>query len=71
MYPRKSTKLGPLSRPFTAADHLRDEAELTAYMAAMIEDGDPRALSVALRTVAGFMGSKILSRPGRRDDRGY
>ena len=42
------------SRPFNAARHLRSMAEVAAYIEAMLEDGDARAVPVALRTVAEF-----------------
>ena len=48
----KTTKPANRSRPFNAAQHLRNEVEVAAYIEAMLEDGDPRALPVALRTVA-------------------
>jgi len=44
------------SRPFRAADHLQSEAEVAAYIEAMLEDGDARAVPVALRTVAESVG---------------
>jgi hypothetical protein len=69
MHPEKSTKPGRRSRPFNAAEHQRSEAEVAAYIAVMTEDGDPRALAVALRTAADFMRSKTLYRPGPREDR--
>ena len=44
------------SRPFRAADHLQSEAEVAAYIEAMLEDGDARAVPGALRTVAEAVG---------------
>jgi probable addiction module antidote protein len=44
------------SLPFRAAQHLRNEAEIAAYVEAMLEDGDARAVPVALRTVAEALG---------------
>jgi probable addiction module antidote protein len=44
------------SLPFNAAEHLRSEAEIAAYIESMLEDGDPRAVPVALRTVAEAVG---------------
>jgi probable addiction module antidote protein len=53
----KTTKrAAPPSRPFRAADHLRNEAEIAAYIEAMLEDGDARVVPVALRTVADAVG---------------
>lgn len=42
--------------PFRAAQHLRDEAEISAYIEEMLSEGDSRALPVALRTVADAEG---------------
>jgi len=50
----KSTK--PASVPFRAADHLRSEAEIAAYIEEMLSDGDPRAMPTALRTIADAAG---------------
>jgi probable addiction module antidote protein len=52
----KTTKPAYPSRPFNAAEHLRSEAEVAAYIEAMLEDGDARAVPVALRTVADAVG---------------
>jgi len=52
----KITKCASSSRPFSAADHLRSEAEVAAYIEAMLEDGDARAVPVALRTVVDAVG---------------
>jgi len=52
----KTTKAASRSRPFNAANHLRSEAEIAAYIEAMLEDGDARAVPVALRTVAEAVG---------------
>ncbi len=52
----KITKQCLASCPFRAADRLRSEAEVAAYIEAMLEDGDARAVPVALRTVVDAMG---------------
>ncbi|MGB6451574.1 MAG: addiction module antidote protein [Steroidobacteraceae bacterium] len=52
----KTTKPASPSRPFRAAVYLRSEAEVAAYIEAMLEDGDARAVPVALRTVAEAVG---------------
>jgi len=52
----KTTKPVSPSRPFSAAEHLRSEAEVAAYLEAMLEDGDARAVPVALRTVVDAVG---------------
>ncbi|MGA8203823.1 MAG: addiction module antidote protein [Woeseiaceae bacterium] len=46
----------PASVPFRAADHLESEVEIGAYIEAMLSEGDPRAMPVALRTVAEAAG---------------
>jgi hypothetical protein len=49
----KSTKAAErASAPFRAADHLRTEVEIAAYIESMLADGDVRAEPIALRTVA-------------------
>lgn len=52
----KTIKRVAASRPFNAAKHLRSQAEIRAYVEAMLEDGDARAIPVALRTVADALG---------------
>jgi len=52
----KTTKPVSPSRPFSAAEHLRSEAEVAAYLEAMLEDGDARAVPVALRAVVDAVG---------------
>lgn len=44
------------SVPFRAAVHLRSDAEIAAYIEAMLADGDARAVPIALRTVAEAVG---------------
>src|ERR1700726_1743261 len=52
----KTTKPVSPSRPLSAAEHLQGEAEVAAYLEAMLEDGDARAVPVALRTVVDAVG---------------
>jgi probable addiction module antidote protein len=52
----KTTKRVNPSRPFKAVEHLKNEAEIAAYIEAMLEDGDARAVPIALRTVADAVG---------------
>lgn len=52
----KTTKRVNPSHPFRAVDHLKSEAEIAAYIEAMLEDGDARAAPIALRTVADAVG---------------
>lgn len=51
----KVTKPAP-SLPFRAADYLRNDAEIAAFIEAMLEGGDVRAVPIALRTVADALG---------------
>lgn len=61
----KTTKHAP-STPFRAADYLRSNTEIAAYIEEMLADGDPRAVPVALRTVADAVGgmSALAERTG-------
>ncbi len=52
----KTTKPVSPSRPFITAEHLRNEVEVAAYIEAMLEDGDARAVPVALRTIVDAVG---------------
>jgi probable addiction module antidote protein len=52
----KTTKPANRSRRFNAPRLLRNEAEVAAYIEAMLENGDARAVPVALRTVAESVG---------------
>jgi probable addiction module antidote protein len=42
--------------PFRAADHIKSEVGIAAYIEEMLADGDPRAMPIALRTVADAAG---------------
>ena len=52
----KTTKFAAASVPFRAADYLRNEKDIAAYIEAMLADGDPRAVPIALRTIADAVG---------------
>lgn len=52
----KTIKRAAPSRAFNAAKHLRNQSEIRAYIETMLEDGDARAVPVALRTVAEALG---------------
>lgn len=41
---------------FDAAEHLRDEADIAAYLNAVLEENDPSSLAEALGTVARARG---------------
>ncbi|MFI4889230.1 MAG: addiction module antidote protein [Steroidobacterales bacterium] len=56
MRPKNTTKPASLIRPYRSANYLRGDGEITEYIQAMLEDGDPRAVPVALRTVADAIG---------------
>jgi probable addiction module antidote protein len=44
------------SAPFRAANHLRSDLEIAAYIESMLADGNARAVPTALRTVADAVG---------------
>lgn len=52
----KTTKPAAASRAFKTSAYLRDETDIAAYLESVLEDGDLRALPIALRTVAEAMG---------------
>ena len=56
MHTGKTIKPVAASVPFRAADYLRSDKDIAAYIEAMLEDGDPRAVPIALRTVADALG---------------
>lgn len=61
----RTTKHAP-SVPFRAADYLRSDVAIAAYLEEMLSDGDARAVPRGLRTVAGAVGgmSKLAERTG-------
>lgn len=42
--------------PFRAADYLKSDKDIALYIEAMLEDGEPRAIPIALRTIADALG---------------
>ena len=62
----KTTKSVPSSRPFRVADYLRNERDIAGFLEAILEDGDPRVLPRALRSVADALGGigKLAERTG-------
>src|SRR5579872_6226369 len=56
MHTGKTTKSAAASVPFRAADYLHSDKDIAVYIDAMLEDGDPRAIPIALRTVADAVG---------------
>ena len=52
----KTTKAAARSVPFKAAEFLRSDAAIAAYIEEMLVDGDPRFVPIALRTVAEAVG---------------
>ncbi|WP_313083951.1 addiction module antidote protein [Pulveribacter sp.] len=50
------------TRPFDAANYLRDEADIAAYLQAAVEDGDPALLAAALGDIARARGMTQLAR---------
>jgi probable addiction module antidote protein len=57
----KTTRNAPVSAPFRAADCLRSERDIAAYLETMLADGDARAIPLALRTVADAIGMAELA----------
>jgi probable addiction module antidote protein len=57
----KTTRNAPVSAPFRAADCLRSERDIAAYLETMLADGDARAIPLALRTVADAIGTAELA----------
>jgi len=55
-----------VSRPFRAAEYLRNEKDIADFLEAVLEDGEPRSLPRALRAVADSMGGigKLAERTG-------
>jgi probable addiction module antidote protein len=58
--PKAARKLGV--RPFDAAEYLRDETDIAAYLAAAAAEEDPRVLAAALGAVARARGMADLAR---------
>ena len=52
----KTIKRAPTSAPFRASDYLRNEDDIAAYLDAILADGDPRVVPVALRSIADAIG---------------
>lgn len=50
----------PPSVPFRVADLLRNDAERAAYLEAVLEDGDARVLTIALRDLAESAGGMAM-----------
>lgn len=49
------TKLSELPK-FDAAEHLKDEGDIAAYLTVVLEENDPAALAQALGTIARARG---------------
>ena len=47
---------------FDAAEHLRDQQDMAAYMASAVETGDPQYIAKAIGTVARAHGMAKISR---------
>lgn len=52
----KRAVANPASVPYRAADYLRTNKERAAYLEALLEDGDPRVITVGLRDLAESIG---------------
>lgn len=52
----KTTRTVAPDVPFRAADHLASDEDVAVFLEEALRDGDPRAVPVALRTVADAVG---------------
>lgn len=50
------------TRPFDMANYLNDEEDVTAYLQAAVEDGDPALLAAALGDIAKARGMTQLAK---------
>src|SRR5690349_6933124 len=50
------------SRPWDAAEHLKSESDITAYLNAAFEDGDPTLIAAALGDIARAKGMTAVAR---------
>lgn len=50
------------TRPYDAAQYLKTEEEMAAYLEAALEDGDPQMVAVALGTIARAKGMAQIAR---------
>jgi len=53
---RRGKTFAAASRPYRAADYLKTEAHIAAYIEAALEDGHPKVLTLVLRDVADAVG---------------
>ncbi|MEW6331071.1 MAG: addiction module antidote protein [Pseudomonadota bacterium] len=50
------------TRPWDAAEHLETEADMAAYLEAVLEDGDPALVAAALGDIARAKGMSAIAR---------
>jgi probable addiction module antidote protein len=50
------------TRPWDVAEHLENEEDITAYLEAVLDDGDPALVSAALGDVARARGMTEIAR---------
>ena len=58
--PKKIAKIK--TRPWDAAEHLRTEEDMAAYLEAVLEDGDPALIAAALGDIARAKGMSQIAR---------
>ena len=50
------------TRPWDAAEHLKSDADMAAYLEAALEDGDPALVAAALGDIARAKGMSQIAR---------
>jgi probable addiction module antidote protein len=50
------------TRPWDAAEHLKSDADMAAYLEAALEDGDPALIAAALGDIARAKGISQIAR---------
>ena len=53
------------TKPFDAADYLKTEDDMVAYLEAALEEDDPRVVAAALGDIARAKGMTQVARRGR------
>ena len=59
---KKTKKAAIKTRAWDAAEHLKDDADIAAYLNAAFEDGDPALIAAALGDIARAKGMSAVAR---------